>query len=60
MELTEIHAILRQAFTALVAMQGRADRCSPDTAFAIGSALGTIAKAAALVGRDIDTMPTPP
>jgi hypothetical protein len=57
MELTEIYAILRQAFTALVAIQGRADRCSPDTAFAIGLALATIAKASALVGRDIDTTP---
>lgn len=50
----QIHELLFAAFVEISTIRGRADRVSPDTALAIGYALGTIGKAKALVGRDID------
>ncbi|HXI78177.1 MAG TPA: hypothetical protein VNH21_13630 [Steroidobacteraceae bacterium] len=53
----ELHAILQAAFDALAALQGRVPGgISADTAFAVGVATGQIAKAKALVGRDIDDL----
>lgn len=54
MTLIEIHGVLTSAFHDIAALHGHVDDVSPDTAFAIGEALGVIAKAKALVGRDID------
>jgi hypothetical protein len=54
MTLTEIHAVLRHAFDEIAMLRGQCDKVSLDTGFAIGEALGTVAKAKALVGRDID------
>lgn len=55
MTLTEVHAVLQQAFHDVLSLHGELDSdVSPDTAFAIGNALGVIEKAKALVGRDID------
>ena len=46
---------LQRAFEDLATYRGALpDGISTDTAFAIGEALGVIAKAKALVGRDID------
>ena len=50
----EIHAVLQQAFDALIALHGQIDGVSPDTAYAIGEATGVLSKAKALLGRDID------
>lgn len=49
-----IHAVLAETLEKLVGLHGNCDKVSPDTAFAIGLAAGTIMKAKALVGRDID------
>ena len=54
MTLKEIHEVLQQAFDAVAALHGQIDGVSPDTAFAIGEALGTLGKAKALLGHDID------
>jgi hypothetical protein len=55
MTLTEVHAVLQQAFHDVRALHGElGSDVSPDTAFAIGEALGVISRAKALVGRDID------
>lgn len=55
MTLRELHTILQTAFDALGAVHGSVpDGVSPDTALALGYALGTISKAKAMVGRDID------
>lgn len=50
----EVQAILREAFAKVASLHGRLDRVSADTALAIGEALGTLGRAKALVGRDID------
>lgn len=55
MTLHELHAILQSAFDALDAVRGgMPDGAGTDTAHAVGLAQGTISKAKALVGRDID------
>jgi hypothetical protein len=56
-ELRRLHAVLQRAFDELAAFgfRGRLpDKLASDTAFAVGEALGTLSKAKALVGRDID------
>ena len=55
MTLEAIHKVLSIAFSQIAVLHGQIDDVSPDTAFAIGEALGLIEKAKALVGRDIDT-----
>jgi hypothetical protein len=51
----EVHAVLQQAFDALCGLYGKIGTdLGNDTAFAIGEATGIVAKAKALVGRDID------
>ena len=53
----ELHAVLQAAFDALAALHcGVPAGISIDTAFAVGVAAGQIAKAKALVGRDIDDL----
>ena len=54
----ELHRILQEAYDTLqvVRARGLAMTIGPDTAFALGEALGTIAKAKALVGRDVDQL----
>jgi hypothetical protein len=52
--LEEVHKSLQQAFDILAVMYGNIPPMSTDTAFALGEATGLIAKAKALVGRDID------
>lgn len=55
MTLRELHAILQTAFDAVAVVHGNVpDGASSDTALAVGYALGSISKAKALVGRDID------
>jgi hypothetical protein len=55
MALTEIHAVLQKASDGLKMLHGQlGNDVRPDSAFAIGQALGTIDKAKALIGRDID------
>jgi hypothetical protein len=55
MTLEELHAILQTSFDAIIAVHGHApDGMSTDAALAVGYALGTIGRAKALVGRDID------
>ena len=56
----ELHAILNEPFAALAAVHGNVpEGAGADTALAVGYALGNIAKAKALVGRDIDTAEVP-
>jgi hypothetical protein len=51
----EVHAVLQQAYESVLCLYGRiGNELGNDTAFAIGEATGIIAKAKALVGRDID------
>ena len=50
----EIHVELARAYLILAALYGRIDGVSCDSAFAIGEATGVLAKAKALVGRDVD------
>ena len=52
--LQEAFANLQEAFAKVASLHGRLDRVSADTAFSIGEALGTLGRAKALVGRDID------
>jgi hypothetical protein len=53
--LEEIYARLGVAFAALGEARGNLDgSVRLDTAFALGEAIGLVAKAKALVGRDID------
>lgn len=55
MTLRELHTILQTSFDAIAAVHGNVpDGVSSDTALAVGYALGSVAKAKALVGRDID------
>jgi len=55
MTLTEIHAVLQQAYDDVAKLHGNLpDDTRPDSAFAIGEALGQLSKAKALIGRDID------
>lgn len=55
MTLRELHALLQSAFDALAEVRGNVPHgVREDTAMAVGYALGTISKAKALVGRDID------
>jgi hypothetical protein len=55
MTLHELHQILQTAFDTVAVVSGDVpDDLSPDSAFAVGAALGTLSKAKALVGRDID------
>ena len=55
MTLRELHTILQAAFDAIATSMGNVpDGASPDTALAVGYALGSVSKAKALVGRDID------
>jgi len=55
MTLRELHAILWKAFDEIDRVRsGMPDGMSTDTAHAVGLAQGTVAKAKALVGRDID------
>jgi len=49
-----IHAILQDAYERLTVLRGSTDQVSTDSAFAIGECVGQLAKAKALVGRDID------
>lgn len=48
------HAVLNKAFDTILTCRPALSGVSPDTAFAIGEALGAISKARALLGRDID------
>ena len=51
----EIHAVLQRAWDGVASVHGELGHdISPDTAMALGETLGLIAKAKALVGRDID------
>ena len=51
----QVHAVLAQAYDTVLGLYGRIGTdLGPDTAMSIGEALGVIAKAKALVGRDID------
>ena len=53
--LREVHAVLQKAFDTLFALYGKiGPDMGSDTAFSIGEATGIVAKAKALVGRDID------
>lgn len=55
MTLQELHTILETSFKALADVaSGVPDGIGSDTAFAVGDALGTLSKAKALVGRDIE------
>lgn len=55
MELSEILAHLETAFMELAAMRGNLDNgMRPDTAFALGEALGAVHQAKRLVERDIE------
>ena len=51
-----IYRVLQAAFDGIEEVKGAicAGELLPDTVFACGEALGVIAKAKALVGRDID------
>jgi hypothetical protein len=53
-DLAAIHATLQRAYDEVATLYRNVDGVSPDTAFAIGEALGVLSKAKALVGRDID------
>lgn len=53
-DFSTVHATLQECFEAMAALYGKCDGLSTDTVFAIGEATGIIAKAKALVGRDID------
>jgi hypothetical protein len=48
------HSVLVKAFDTLLTCRPMMHGVSPDTAFAIGEALGALSKARALLGRDID------
>ena len=50
----EIHIILQTTYDHLTALYGNLQGWPTDTVFALGEAAGIIAKAKALVGRDID------
>jgi hypothetical protein len=52
--LNEIHTLLQSQFDDLRTMLANAPRMGGDTGIALGWALGSIEKAKALVGRDID------
>lgn len=52
--LEELHAALRRAMDEVGESHSFADKLQADTAFAVGEALGHLAKASALVGRDVD------
>ena len=55
MSLREVHAVLQTAFEHVMTLRGQlSDDVGTDSAFAIGEAMGVLAKAKALVGRDID------
>lgn len=59
MTLHELHAILQSAFDVLAGVLDNVpDGTSSDTALAVGYTLGTISRAKALVGRDIDDAKT--
>lgn len=52
---TQVHAVLQKGFDEIVTLRGHiGNDLGNDTAFAIGESLGMIARAKALVGRDID------
>lgn len=56
-ELRDLHALLQRAVDELAGFrfQGRLpEGLSAMSAFAVGEALGTLSKAKAMVGRDID------
>ncbi len=53
-QLREVHAKLRAMYEQIAVIVPMLDSASTDTAFAIGETAGVIAKAKALVGRDID------
>lgn len=50
----EIYELLTDTFDKLCGLHGQCDGLSADSAFAIGFAAGSISRAKALVGRDID------
>lgn len=51
----QVHETLEIAFETLAELRGQLEGdLRTDTAFALGEALGTVFKAKALVGRDID------
>ena len=53
--LRQVHRVLQRAYEDVCGLYGCITRdIGPDTAFAIGEATGILAKAKALVGRDID------
>jgi hypothetical protein len=52
--LKQAHAKLREALNVVQSTRDLVDGASTDTLLAIGETFGTIAKAKALVGRDID------
>jgi hypothetical protein len=55
MTLEEVHAVLDQAYQLLASLyQQLPDEIGSDTAFATGESIGVLAKAKALIGRDID------
>jgi diacylglycerol kinase family enzyme len=55
MTLHELHAILQAAFDSMATVHGNVPNgTGNDTAIAVGYALGSLSKAKALVGRDID------
>jgi len=57
-KLRDMHRTLDECMCALLGIRegGLHHNCLTDTAFALGEALGTILKAKALVGRDIDEL----
>jgi hypothetical protein len=56
--LTEVYATLLEAHDQVARLHGELDNASPDSAFACGEALGVLAKAMGLIGRDIDSTAT--
>lgn len=52
--LQNAHRLMEEAFVQLAKIRGRAGELAVDAAFACGEALGTISRAKALIGRDID------
>lgn len=55
-ELEVAHATLEAAYLTVLSLRGQLEHASTDTIFAIGEAAGLIAKAKALLGRDIDQL----
>jgi hypothetical protein len=49
-----IHAVLFDVYERLTSLRGNVETVSTDSAYAIGECTGLVAKAKALVGRDID------